>query len=228
MEQLSTANTRFAVDLFRTLNENNPTGNIFISPLSISSALAMIFLGTKGTTAAQVSKVSRNKNSLVTQQVCTEKLCLWALTVCFKNCISVFNNHTLWGQTFRKAPKHGDGEGFHSPSSFYWVQTTCQVLCFFLFVCFAEDTAVKKAAKALAVCCFFSIPVGRSLTIFPRALGFYSFCFACDLLLINNACYVLLLLSIMTHRKCTNHSGEVGGIAFLREQAIMWFCIPEA
>lgn len=50
------ANTRFAVDLFRTLNEDNPTGNIFISPISISSALAMIFLGTRGTTAAQMSK----------------------------------------------------------------------------------------------------------------------------------------------------------------------------
>lgn len=56
MEPLSLANTRFAVDLFRTLNENSPTGNIFISPISISSALAMIFLGTRGTTAAQMSK----------------------------------------------------------------------------------------------------------------------------------------------------------------------------
>lgn len=50
------ANTRFAVDLFRALNENSPTSNIFISPISISSALAMIFLGTRGTTAAQMSK----------------------------------------------------------------------------------------------------------------------------------------------------------------------------
>lgn len=56
MEQLSTANTRFALDLFRTLNENNPTGNIFISPISISSALAMVVMGTRGATAAQVSK----------------------------------------------------------------------------------------------------------------------------------------------------------------------------
>ncbi|XP_066124619.1 leukocyte elastase inhibitor isoform X2 [Saccopteryx bilineata] len=56
MEQLSTANTRFAVDLFRTLSENEPTGNIFISPISISSALAMVSLGARGTTAAQMSK----------------------------------------------------------------------------------------------------------------------------------------------------------------------------
>ncbi|KAK1337660.1 hypothetical protein QTO34_002293, partial [Cnephaeus nilssonii] len=41
MEQLSLANTQFAVDLFRTLKDNNPSGNIFFSPISISSALAM-------------------------------------------------------------------------------------------------------------------------------------------------------------------------------------------
>ncbi|XP_054580518.1 leukocyte elastase inhibitor-like [Eptesicus fuscus] len=56
MEQLSVANTQFAVDLFRTLKNNNPSGNIFFSPVSISSALAMVFLGTRGTTAAQMSK----------------------------------------------------------------------------------------------------------------------------------------------------------------------------
>ncbi|XP_023973952.1 leukocyte elastase inhibitor-like [Physeter macrocephalus] len=60
MEQLSAANTRFALDLFRTLNESDPAGNIFISPFSISSALAMVFLGARGNTAAQMSKVSRN------------------------------------------------------------------------------------------------------------------------------------------------------------------------
>ncbi|XP_032740814.1 leukocyte elastase inhibitor [Rattus rattus] len=56
MEQLSSANSLFALELFRTLNESNPTGNIFFSPFSISSALAMVFLGTKGSTAAQLSK----------------------------------------------------------------------------------------------------------------------------------------------------------------------------
>nr|XP_058932611.1 leukocyte elastase inhibitor isoform X1 [Kogia breviceps] len=56
MEQLSAANTRFALDLFRTLNESDPAGNIFVSPFSISSALAMIFLGARGSTTAQMSK----------------------------------------------------------------------------------------------------------------------------------------------------------------------------
>lgn len=56
MEQLSSANSLFALELFHTLSESNPTGNIFFSPFSISSALAMVFLGTKGSTAAQLSK----------------------------------------------------------------------------------------------------------------------------------------------------------------------------
>ncbi|XP_055475033.1 leukocyte elastase inhibitor [Psammomys obesus] len=56
MEQLSSANTLFALELFRSLGENSSTGNIFISPFSISSALAMVFLGARGNTAAQLSK----------------------------------------------------------------------------------------------------------------------------------------------------------------------------
>lgn len=59
MEQLSSANTLFALELFHTLSESSPTGNIFFSPFSISSALAMVTLGAKGSTAAQLSKVSR-------------------------------------------------------------------------------------------------------------------------------------------------------------------------
>uniref|UniRef100_A0A8C4KPD6 Leukocyte elastase inhibitor n=4 Tax=Dromaius novaehollandiae TaxID=8790 RepID=A0A8C4KPD6_DRONO len=56
MENLSNANTRFALDLFRRVSETNPTGNVFFSPVSISAALAMVLLGTKGNTEAQVLK----------------------------------------------------------------------------------------------------------------------------------------------------------------------------
>lgn len=59
MEPLSAANTRFALDLFLALDKDNPTGNIFVSPYSISSAMAMILLGARGDTEAQLSKVSR-------------------------------------------------------------------------------------------------------------------------------------------------------------------------
>ncbi|XP_030582975.1 leukocyte elastase inhibitor-like [Archocentrus centrarchus] len=57
MSSVSSSNTVFALELFRTLSQANPAGNIFVSPLSISSALAMVYLGAKGDTAAQMAKV---------------------------------------------------------------------------------------------------------------------------------------------------------------------------
>ncbi|XP_025932491.1 serpin B6-like [Apteryx mantelli] len=57
MDSLSAANTTFALDLLRKLCENKSTQNIFFSPFSISSALSMIFLGSKGNTEAQIAKV---------------------------------------------------------------------------------------------------------------------------------------------------------------------------
>uniref|UniRef100_A0A669DRW8 Serpin domain-containing protein n=1 Tax=Oreochromis niloticus TaxID=8128 RepID=A0A669DRW8_ORENI len=58
MSAVSSSNTAFALELFRTLSQTNPAGNIFVSPLSISSALAMVYLGAKGDTAAQMAQVS--------------------------------------------------------------------------------------------------------------------------------------------------------------------------
>lgn len=58
MAAISNSNTRFALELLRTLSQANPSGNIFVSPLSISSALAMVYLGAKGDTAAQMAQVS--------------------------------------------------------------------------------------------------------------------------------------------------------------------------
>ncbi|XP_041421191.1 serpin family B member 6 L homeolog isoform X2 [Xenopus laevis] len=57
MDSLSAANGTFAINFFAKLNESNKTGNIFVSPLSISSALAMVLLGAKGNTATQMSQV---------------------------------------------------------------------------------------------------------------------------------------------------------------------------
>ncbi|XP_041097720.1 leukocyte elastase inhibitor-like [Polyodon spathula] len=56
VESLSVANTQFTLDLFRKINETNPSGNTFFSPLSITAALAMVYLGAKGNTAAQMAK----------------------------------------------------------------------------------------------------------------------------------------------------------------------------
>ncbi|NXA41733.1 ILEU inhibitor, partial [Eudromia elegans] len=57
MENLSNANCRFALDLFRSVSEANPTGNVFFSPISVSAALAMVLLGAKGDTEAQLLKI---------------------------------------------------------------------------------------------------------------------------------------------------------------------------
>ncbi|XP_028260291.1 leukocyte elastase inhibitor isoform X2 [Parambassis ranga] len=56
MAALSCSNTGFALELFRALSQANSTGNVFVSPLSISSAMAMVYLGAKGDTAAQMAK----------------------------------------------------------------------------------------------------------------------------------------------------------------------------
>uniref|UniRef100_A0A674NRB5 Leukocyte elastase inhibitor n=1 Tax=Takifugu rubripes TaxID=31033 RepID=A0A674NRB5_TAKRU len=50
------ANTSFSLALFRKLSDNDTTANIFYSPFSISSALAMVLLGARGNTAAQILK----------------------------------------------------------------------------------------------------------------------------------------------------------------------------
>ncbi|XP_014636977.1 PREDICTED: serpin B3 [Ceratotherium simum simum] len=56
MNSLSEANTHFAVDLFQQLRKSNKD-NIFYSPLSISSALALTYSGAQGNTALQIGKV---------------------------------------------------------------------------------------------------------------------------------------------------------------------------
>uniref|UniRef100_A0A671K6E8 Serpin B6 n=1 Tax=Sinocyclocheilus anshuiensis TaxID=1608454 RepID=A0A671K6E8_9TELE len=54
MEPLSAANTQFSLKLFKKISGGNTSGNVFYSPISISSALAMVSLGAKENTAAQI------------------------------------------------------------------------------------------------------------------------------------------------------------------------------
>ncbi|KAL1006329.1 hypothetical protein UPYG_G00070900 [Umbra pygmaea] len=56
MASVSVANTEFSLHLFKKITEENKTGNVFYSPLSISSALAMVYLGAGGNTATQMSQ----------------------------------------------------------------------------------------------------------------------------------------------------------------------------
>ncbi|XP_066532735.1 leukocyte elastase inhibitor-like [Hoplias malabaricus] len=57
MVSLTHANGTFALDLYRALSEGNPTQNLFFSPLSISAALSMVYLGARGTTAKEMAEV---------------------------------------------------------------------------------------------------------------------------------------------------------------------------
>ncbi|XP_078275273.1 leukocyte elastase inhibitor-like isoform X2 [Rhinoraja longicauda] len=57
MDPLTAPNVKFAIDLFKQLDKDDKVGNIFVSPFSISAALAMVYLGAKGNTATQMAKV---------------------------------------------------------------------------------------------------------------------------------------------------------------------------
>ncbi|XP_068041775.1 uncharacterized protein [Anomalospiza imberbis] len=63
MESLCAANSTFAVDLLRKLCEKKRGQNVFFSPFSISSALSMVLLGSRGSTEAQISKVLSLNNA---------------------------------------------------------------------------------------------------------------------------------------------------------------------
>jgi serpin B len=54
---LVSANTGFAFNLFRQLDAEDSGKNVFISPLSISTALAMTYIGAEGTTKDAMSDV---------------------------------------------------------------------------------------------------------------------------------------------------------------------------
>lgn len=58
MDVLSEANGTFALHLLKVLCQDDPSHNVFYSPVSISSALAMVFLGAKGNTAAEMAQVN--------------------------------------------------------------------------------------------------------------------------------------------------------------------------
>lgn len=57
MASLAVSINQFAVEFSKKLAESAEGKNIFFSPWGISTSLAMVYLGTKGTTAAQMSQI---------------------------------------------------------------------------------------------------------------------------------------------------------------------------
>ncbi|XP_004628455.1 serpin B9-like [Octodon degus] len=56
MNTLSEANGAFAICLLKLLGQDDSAHNVFFSPVSISSALGMVLLGAKGSTATQMAQ----------------------------------------------------------------------------------------------------------------------------------------------------------------------------
>uniref|UniRef100_A0A8C2E569 Serpin B6 n=1 Tax=Cyprinus carpio TaxID=7962 RepID=A0A8C2E569_CYPCA len=64
MERLSAANTQFSLNLFKKISEGNASGNVFYSPISLSSALAMVSLGVISHLSIFYGQLLRIKNML--------------------------------------------------------------------------------------------------------------------------------------------------------------------
>ncbi|XP_012874360.1 PREDICTED: serpin B8 [Dipodomys ordii] len=56
MDDVHEANGSFAIKLLKMLGEEDKSHNIFFSPISIFSSMSMVYLGTRGNTAAQMSQ----------------------------------------------------------------------------------------------------------------------------------------------------------------------------
>ncbi|XP_074940270.1 serpin B10-like [Phalacrocorax aristotelis] len=93
MEALNKANTSFALDFFKHECQEDGDKNILFSPLSISSALATVYLGAKGNTADQMAKVlhfnkaegARNVTTTLKMQVYSRtEECLSNHCACFQ------------------------------------------------------------------------------------------------------------------------------------------------
>ncbi|XP_036621217.1 plasminogen activator inhibitor 2 [Trichosurus vulpecula] len=57
MENVQPANTEFALNFFKHLSQTNNNQNVFFCPWSISSTLAMVYMGAEGNTADQMAEV---------------------------------------------------------------------------------------------------------------------------------------------------------------------------
>lgn len=89
MDAISNSNTAFALELLRTLSQENPVGNVFVSPLSISAALAMVYLGARGDTAAQMAQV---RQDIVSAARCTPSFVLISSITWNKQNYNIFDS----------------------------------------------------------------------------------------------------------------------------------------
>ncbi|ABI99150.1 serpin-like protein [Deerpox virus W-1170-84] len=70
------------MEIFKDMLKYNPDSNIFFSPVSVSSALHLLLLGTNGETAKQISSVLEPKNENFKKLIVANRVyCDWRLNV---------------------------------------------------------------------------------------------------------------------------------------------------
>ena len=57
IDKVVDANNKFAIDMYKQLSGNSSEDNVFFSPYSISSAMAIVYEGARGTTADEIRTV---------------------------------------------------------------------------------------------------------------------------------------------------------------------------
>nr|XP_003406312.1 serpin B13 [Loxodonta africana] len=72
MNSLEAANIRFGLDLFKELKKTSD-GNVFFSPMGISTAIGMILLGARGRTARQLEKVFYSEKDIESSRAKAEE-----------------------------------------------------------------------------------------------------------------------------------------------------------
>lgn len=61
MSNVPEANTKFALDVFHRLTEDNPTGNILFSPVNLTSVMALVASASGPEQASEIEEVSVTK-----------------------------------------------------------------------------------------------------------------------------------------------------------------------
>jgi serpin B len=92
---LVSANTKFAFDLFKKLLIEDTNRNIFISPLSVSIALAMTYNGAEGTTKEAMAK-TLNFGSMTREEINQEYLDLIESLENVDQAVKLMIGNSLW------------------------------------------------------------------------------------------------------------------------------------
>ena len=87
MSTLVQAIDKFGVDLFKNLLKESSDGNISFSPLTISAALSMVYLGAHGETAKQMERVGGLRLHFCFRNVLYFSIIIWG--TCYSSSVVI-------------------------------------------------------------------------------------------------------------------------------------------